>query len=464
MHMILSSQSRRTLFGATAAVALLASGLAADAQSLKNVLATAYANNPTLRAERARLRATDEGVSQALSGWRPTVTTSGDYGILNSRVLGKIGGTVRDKRKPYGVNVTISQSIFSGFKTINGTNEAESNVLAGREDLINVEQQILLGAATAFFDVVRDQTILRLRRKNVRVLREQLRASQARFDVGEITRTDVAQARARKAGADSNVAQAVATLAASRSQFQQIVGQSPGSLKRPRSTMRLLPKTLNEGYAVAKARSPVLLAAKHREDAAKFAIAGAKGDLLPEVTIEAEYNRRYRPSLSVTRTKDTRVTGRLTVPLYQGGAVHSRVRQAHQIASQRRMQVLEAWRQVKAGIVSAWESMRAARLRISAAQSQVDANSLAFRGVVQEAKVGSRTTLDILDAEQELNDSRVSLANAQRDAFVAIYQVLSSVGQLTSRDLRLNVPLYNPATHYDRVRGKLFGIGAGNAD
>ncbi len=453
----------RPLMAAVLAGALLAPA-GVRAETLRSVLGSAYLNNPTLRAERARQRATDEGVSQAVSGWRPTITARGDYGVINSDATSKLTGTRADNRKPHGLNATVTQPIFRGFKTITGTRQAKSAVLAGREALVNVEQQTLLQAVAAFMDVVRDQAISALRRKNVRVLDEQLRASRARFKVGEITRTDVAQARARKGGAMSNLAQARANLAGSRATFEQIVGHMPGTLRRPRSIAAMLPKTLNEAFAIAKARNPLLLSATFNEEASKHAIDLAIGDLLPEVSLEAQYNRRYDVSSVFTRTVDTQITGRLTVPLYQSGSVQSRVRQARQTASQRRLQVLEAWRQVRAGVITAWENLRAARSRIAAAQIQVDANVLAFRGVVEEAKVGSRTTLDILDAEQELNDSRVNLVSLQRDRIVAEYQLLAAVGKLTARDLGLKVPLYDPAKNYDRVRGKFFGIGTGQAD
>lgn len=433
----------------------------AFAETLTDAMAAAYGTNPTLKAERARLRATDEGVSQALSGWRPTVTANGDYGKL--RTTTRPGSGV-DKRDPHGYSVTLSQPVFSGFKTVEGTRQAEANVDAGRQSLINTEQSTLLDAVTVYMDVLRDQAVVDLRMKNVSVLNEQLRASRARFDVGEITRTDVAQSEARLGGATSARASAQATLAASRARYRQVVGHAPGNLRYPRSIAGRLPKTLDQAIAIARQTNPQLLAATYAEEASRHAIEVARGDLLPEVSLNAEYSRRYEPSRTLNGTESTSVLGRVTVPIYESGITYSRVREALQNNSQQRLLIVEADRLVVATVVSSWENLRASREQIRSDQSQVDANKLALEGVRQEALVGSRTTLDVLDAEQEYLDSQVALVGSRRNEVVASYQLLSAIGRLTAEFLRLPVEYYDPTRHYDSVRGKWIGFGSTESD
>lgn len=434
----------------------------AGAESLNDALAAAYNSNPTLKAEQARIRSVDETVPQALSGWRPTVTIDGDYGVIRQKNDPNVNGV--DKRDTGGYTAAVNQSVFSGFETLNATRQAKANVLSGRQSLINVEQTTLLDAVTAYMDVVRDEAIVRLRLKNVTVLKEQRRASDARFKVGEITRTDVAQSNARVAGALSDLAQARATLATSRATYRQIIGNAPGTLRYPRSIARLLPRTLNSAIAVARSNSPVLLAATFDEEASRHAIEVARGDLLPEASVEAQYTRQYDPAQAVDRQETVSLIGRVTVPLYQGGIVHSQVREAKQINSQRRLQIVEADRQVLAATVSNWEQVVATREQINSDRAQVEANRLAFKGVEQEALVGSRTTLDVLDAEQELLDSQVALVSSRRDLVVASYTLLSAIGKLTARDLKLRVQYYDATRHYEDVRGQWIGTGISESE
>jgi len=428
----------------------------AQSESLTQALTSAYLNNPTLRAARASVRATDETVNQALSGWRPTIRSDGDYG--RNRADARPGGLV--KTKPHGAGIGVTQPIFRGFRTINNTRRADADVSAARQDLISVEQTTLLETVTAFMNVMRDAAIVGLRIKNVAVLKEQLRASQARFSVGEITRTDVAQSSARLSGAESDLSTARANLASSRAEYARVVGNPAGSLRNKRSIAKLLPRTYQSALATARKRNPVLLAATYNEKSSSHAIDSAKGELLPEVSLEARHDRRYNlPSGFINRTDNSSIIGRVDVPLYQSGAEYSRIRQAQQVNSQRLLQIREAERSVRAATISAWEALRASRQSIQADQAQVSANELALRGVRQEAKVGSRTTLDVLDAEQELLDSRVSLVTARRNEVVAGYSLLAAIGRLTVQDLRLPVKAYDPTKHYDAVRDKWIGYG-----
>ncbi len=422
------------------------------AETLPAALSIAYVNNPTLRADRARQRATDESVPQALSGWRPSVVARGDAG----RSWQDTNVTPSFETNPAGASIVLSQPVFEGFKTLNSTKQAEAGVRAGRQNLLATEQTVLLAATTAFMNVIRDRQIVRLREKNVQFLTEQLRASQARFNVGEITRTDVAQSQARLALSRSSLSQARATLAGSIATYTRVIGRVPGRLRFPPPSRRL-PKTL--GYAIRQAEriNPTILAAAFNEEAARHNIKVVKGDLLPVLTFEAEVSKRNDPSRTISDSEDATIRGSLTVPLYQAGRVHSQIRQAKQVASQRRLEILGARREVREAVVQSWHLLVAARQTITSARSQVSANRLALDGVKQEALVGSRTTLDVLDAEQELVDSQVSLVTAQRDHIVTGYQLLAAVGKMTAASLGLSVATYDPADYYREVRDKFIG-------
>jgi len=436
--------------------AMLAGTAPARSETLKQALAAAYMNNPELRAERARQRATDESVPQALSGRRPSVAISGDLGRSRSKSF-TIGGTSRNTSDPRGYGLSVSQPLFSGFRTLNNTKSAEATVLAGREALLNVEQNIILDAITAYVDVVRDAAILKLRNNNVSVLNEQLRSTRARFDVGELTRTDVAQARARRSGAISQRDQAAADLASSRAVYKRIIGRAPGSLRYPRSIAAKLPRSRKVAYDVALSEHPGIQAALYNEQAANFNIKATRGELYPSVSLNGEYSRRWEPSSTVRKTKSASITGRITIPIYQSGSVYSRVRQAKHTRAQRALELDNIRNQVLAATSSAWSGLIAARAQIVSSQEQVRASRIALNGVREEAKVGQRTTLDVLDAQQELLDARVSLVVAERAATVASYSLLSAIGRLNARHLGLPVPYYDPTVNYRRVRNKWFG-------
>ena len=428
----------------------------AGAEKLSKALARAYMRNPQLGAERARQRATDETVPQALDGWRPTVSANGDYGVVDEKIKTTTGRS-KDTRDTGGFSISLSQPIFEGFRTEFGVKQAEATVEAGKQTLLNVQQTVLLDGVTAYMNVIRDRTIMALRHKNVAVLREQLRASQARFNVGEITRTDVAQARARLAQSQSNLAVAKSNLAASSAFYVRVFGKSPRKLYYPKRSLAKVPKNLKSAVRVAEAQNPTVLAASFTELAARHAIKVAKGNLLPTLSVTAQYSLRGNTSVSVVESETGSFVGNLSVPLYQGGGVYSSIREAKQTANQRRLEILNARRIVRQNVVTAWNNIIAAREAIRAAQQQVSANALAFSGVKQEALVGSRTTLDVLDAEQELVDSRVSLVQAQRELIVARYQLIASIGRLTAGQMRLPVRHYDPDANFLRVRDKLFG-------
>jgi outer membrane protein len=456
-------RSRRfLLFAAVMTAAVLIAVPTTSAETLNEALASAYSGNPTLRAQRANQRSTDELVPQALSGWRPTVTAQAFSGVERVNNNGVQGLFFNKTLVPGQLEITLSQPVFSGFGPHYSLKSGEANVEAGRQNLLAVEQDILFQATQAFMNVIRDRQILTLRQRNVVVLQEQLKAAQERFNVGEVTRTDVAQAQARLALSHSQVAAAQATLAASVASFVEIVGHSPGSLKYPK--LAKLPPNLDGAVATAERINPQVLAAAFVAEAAQNDVGVARAGLLPSVSLQASALAQS-PDLQQSANEETyTILGVVTIPLYEAGRVYSAVRQAKQIASQRRIEIIEVQRAVRDTVVTAWNALDSARQVIVAAKSQVSADELALEGVKQEYLVGSRTTLDVLDAEAELLLARETLVVAERDQVVAAYQLIASTGRLTADDLGLAVKIYDPVENYRKVRNKWFGTHANTVD
>ncbi|WP_262696348.1 TolC family outer membrane protein [Kordiimonas aquimaris] len=448
-----------------AVTTILAGSSMASGESLKEALAAAYASNPQLMAQRAALRATDEGVSQANAGFLPSVNGTGQFtrGASNFQRIG-----VDPDPNPQDVNsdnysVNIDQNIFRGFQDANARKQAKRQVRAGRAQLVSVEQQVLLNAVTAYMNVLRDESVVELNTNNIQVLERQLQASRDRFRVGEVTRTDVAQSEARLAGAKSTLLSAEATLEASRALYQRVIGRPPATLETP-SVKPTLPINLDEAIEIAVAESPNVKTARFNEEAARYAVKSAKGNLLPSVDLRATYNRNEglavnpaAPGTVDAISNRRSVTLQVTVPFYNGGQRHSGIRQAKQVRSQRMMEIYQAERVAQETALVAWNNYRAAQGQILANESQVRANEIALEGVRQEAYVGSRTTLDVLNAEQELLNSRVLLVRAQRDESVAAYNLVSATGRLTAQDLGLGVDVYDEEAYYRKVEDKIIG-------
>jgi outer membrane protein len=445
--------------GAWLAGAVLLAGLASgpvSAQTLPEALAAAYANNPTLQAARARLRATDENVPQALSGWRPTVTLQGRAGYADGTSTNVRDGRRDAERNLLAGSATLVQPLYRGGRTVAQTRRAESQVLAERANLIAIEQQVLLDAITAYVNVIQNQEVLRLAENNVRVLTRQLQAARDRFRVGEITRTDVAQAEARLERARSERANAEGALQNSRAAYARVIGEPPQALVPP-PPIRPIAASADEAARMAEANSPAVLRAIFDEQAALANVDVVFGELLPSVNLEASTFRNDNTSQPGTRATGSQIVAALSVPIYQGGQEHARVRQAKQQAQQAREAVVEARRAAVENARRAWETLTASRAQISALRAQVRANEIALDGVQREALVGSRTTLDVLNAEQELLDARVALVRATRDVVIASYALAATAGRLTARDLNLPVPIYDPIDYYGAVRDRLFG-------
>jgi TolC family type I secretion outer membrane protein len=443
-----------------AASLLVFTGAAASAETLRQALSRAYMNNPDIAAERARLRATDEGVAKAKSGWRPQVSVSGTatLGHTHTSPASPALGRGWDYNQQ-SVTITLNQPVFNGFKTVESVRQAKAGVQAGRQNLLAVEQQVLLDATMAYMDVVRDREIVRLRRRNIQVLKEQLAATQARFKVGEVTKTDVQQARAALAKARSDYAQAKAQLAASRANYERVVGHMPGRLRFPKRLPRL-PRTLQAALARAERLNPGILAAAYNARAAEHAIKVALADLYPQLSLSASFtaSRSKNEGQQATRSRDARIMGTLTIPIYQGGMVHASVREARHKAEAARLGEMSARQEVRKQVISAWNNLIAARQVIAAASAQVRAAKLAYEGVKEEYKVGSRTTLDVLNARQTLLDARVALISARTAEVQAAYGLLAAIGELTATRLGLAVAAYDPAAHYQAVKDKWFGL------
>lgn len=428
------------------------------AETLESALSKAYSTNPTLNAQRAALRAANEGVPQALSGYRPRVSGTADIGVSYLEADSPNTNARSLRQAPRGVGLQLDQTIWNAGRTGNAVSQAEATVLASRELLRQTEQTVLLTTATAYMNVLRDTAILNLNTNNVEVLEEQLRQTRDRFNVGEVTRTDVAQSEARLASSRSQLALAQSNLKSSLGRYRQIVGVQPKRLAPARPLEQNLPKSLEEASRSAQSAHPSITSALFNADAADIAVKVSEAELYPTLGVTASVSQRHDVTTLNDRRTSASAVARLTVPIYEGGQVYSRTRQAKETAGQRRLDADVAREQVRSDVVTAWGSLEAAKAQTIAAQAQVQAAETALNGVREEAKVGQRTTLDVLNAQQELLSARSSLVSAQRDRVVASYTVLQSVGRLNPDRLGLKVARYNERLHYEQVRDKWIGL------
>ncbi len=434
-----------------AALALPIQGAAAE--SLEEALVAAYTNNPTLLAQRATLRATDEGVSQALAGWRPTVSVAASVAARRSDTNLT---TKTTSLQPRSLSLSITQPLYRGGRTVAAIDSAEAAVAAGRAQLQVIEQQVLLGTVTAYLDVLRDLALVQLNQNNVAVLQRQLEATRDRFEVGELTRTDVSQAESRFSRAISDLVQAEGNLESRRAGFENLVGNRPGVLERV-PPLAGLPADVETALAIALERNPSFLVATGTERASAFAVRSARGALWPSVSLDGDYARSDEATSRSSESTTSTLAARVSIPLYQSGSEYSDIRELAQTNNRRRIEVEESRRDVIEDVTQAWVRLNTATARIRSRVDQVAAAEVALDGVQQEAEVGSRTTLDLLDAEQELLDARVLLVTAERDEYVAGFDLRAAVGQLTAADIGLPVSVYDPVEYYSRIRNRLIG-------
>jgi outer membrane protein len=454
--------------GAAAAVLLMAytGPMPALADTIEAALVRAYQNNPQLNAQRASVRATDENVPQALSGYRPkvTVTASGGYQYTDTNTTS--GGSptaivrteIHGTDPPRSAGLTVSQTLFNGQQTANKTRAAESQVSGAREALRVLDQSVLLSAATIYMDYLRDSAIVEVQKSNVRVLEQTLKQTRDRFNVGEVTRTDVAQSEAQLAAGKTQLLTAEANLVTTRANFRRIIGNEPVALAPGSPVDRFLPATLPSAIELSLIENPNVTAAMYGIDVNYLQVKVNEGALLPTVTLQASVQQSYEQSMTIYRAFGASAIAQISAPLYQGGAEYSLIRQSKETLAQQRLNLDQMRDQTRANTVTAWGQLVAGKAQVQSAQAQVTASEVALNGVREEAKAGQRTTLDVLNAQQALVNARVALVTAQHDRVVASYAVLSSVGRLSVQVLNLATSTYDPSVHYQQVRDSWFGV------
>ena len=457
------------VFTGAAAAALLLACMGPTpvlADTIEAALVRAYQNNPQLNAQRASVRATDETVPQALSGYRPRVALTGSAGYQYTDTLTTAGGTpttivrtgVHGANSPRSAGLTVSQTLFNGQQTANRTRAAESQVSGAREGLRVLEQTVLLQAATIYMDYLRDSAIVEVQKSNVRVLEQTLKQTKDRFSVGEVTRTDVAQSEAQLAAGKTQLLTAEANLTTTRSNFRRIIGNEPQALAPGSPVDRFLPGTLPAAVDLGLTQNPNVTAAMFGIDVSYLQVKVNEGALLPTVTLQASVQQSYEQTMTIQRAFGASVVGQLSVPVYQGGGEYALIRQSKETLAQQRLNLEQVRDQTRANVVTAWGQLVAGKAQVQSAQSQVSASEIALNGVREEAKAGQRTTLDVLNAQQALVNARVALVTAQHDRVVASYSVLDKVGRLSPQVLSLPTTVYDPSVHYHQVRDSWFGV------
>ena len=436
------------------------------ADTMEAALVRAYRNNPQLNAQRALVRSTDENVAQALSGYRPkaalTASAGYQYTDFNNTSGGTSTGILRREYNgtdpPRSAGVTVTQTLYNGSQTANKTRVAESQVSGAREALRVLEQSVLLSAATIYMDYLRDAAIVEVQKSNTRVLETTLKYTRDRFNVGLVTPTDVAQAEAQLAAAKTQQLAAEANLVTTRSNFRRIIGNEPEALAPGSPVDRFLPATLPGAVDLSQVQNPNVTAAMFGIDVNFLQVKVNEGALLPTVALVAAAQQSYEQTLTTFRTFGASAIAQLAVPVFQGGAEYSLIRQSKETLAQQRLVLQQTRDQSRADTVTAWGQLVAGRAQVASSQSQVTASEIALTGVRQEASVGQRTTLDVLNAQQALVNARIALVTAEHDRVVASYAVLSAVGRLSPQVLNLPTTTYDPSVHYQQVRDNWFGV------
>ena len=458
----------KTFTGAAAAVLLIACAGPAPvlADTIEAALVRAYQNNPQLNAQRASVRSTDENVPQALSGYRPKValTASAGYQYTDTNLTSGGSPTAIVRTEVHGANapraagLTVTQTLYNGNQTANKTRAAESQVSGAREGLRVLDEAVLLSAATVYMDYLRDSAIVEVQKSNVRVLEQTLKQTRDRFNVGEVTRTDVAQAEAQLAAGKTQELTAEANLVTTRANFRRIIGNEPVALAPGSPVDRFLPATLPAAIELSLIENPNVTAAMYGIDVNFLQVKVNEGALLPTVTLQASVQQSYEQQMTIFRTFGASAIAQISAPIYQGGAEYSLIRQSKENLAQQRLNLEQVRDQTRANTVTAWGQLVAGKAQVASAQAQVTASEIALNGVREEAKAGQRTTLDVLNAQQALVNARVALVTAQHDRVVASYSVLSAVGRLSPQVLNLSTTSYDPSLHYQQVRDSWYGV------
>ncbi len=460
----------RVVTSAAAAVLLMAfAGPApALAETIEAALVRAYQNNPQLNAQRALVRSTDENVPQALSGYRPKVALTASAGYQYQDTLTTSGGTANQlvrtethgANPPRSVGLTINQTLFNGNQTANKTRVAESQVSGAREALRVLEQTVLFSAASIYMDYLRDSAIVEVQKSNVRVLEQTLKQTRDRFNVGEVTRTDVAQSEAQLAAGKTQELTAESQLVTTRSNYRRIIGNEPDNLAPGSPVDRFLPSSLPQAVELSLIENPNVTAGMYGVDVNFLQVKINEGALLPTVVLQGSVQQAYEQTLISQRSFGASAVAQVNVPIYQGGAEYSLIRQSKESLAQQRLNLETTRDQTRANTVTAWGQLVAGKAQVSSAQAQVQASEIALNGVREEAKAGQRTTLDVLNAQQALVNARVALVTAQHDRVVASYSVLTNIGRLSPQILNLPTITYDSSVHYQQVRDSWFGVRA----
>jgi outer membrane protein len=454
--------------GAAAAVLLMAAAgpMPALADTIEAALVRAYQNNPQLNAQRASVRSTDENVPQALSGYRPKValTASAGYQYTDTNLTSGGSPTAIVRTEIHGANpprsagLTITQTLYNGGQTANRTRAAESQVSGAREGLRVLDEAVLLSAATIYMDYLRDAAIVEVQKSNVRVLEQTLKQTRDRFNVGEVTRTDVAQAEAQLAAGKTQELTAEANLVTTRANFRRIIGNEPVALAPGSPVDRFLPATLPAAIELSLIENPNVTAAMYGIDVNFLQVKVNEGALLPTISLQASVQQSYEQQMTIFRTFGASAIAQISAPIYQGGAEYSLIRQSKETLAQQRLNLEQVRDQTRANTVTAWGQLVAGKAQVASAQAQVTASEIALNGVREEAKAGQRTTLDVLNAQQALVNARVALVTAQHDRVVASYAVLSAIGRLSPQVLNLPTSTYDASVHYQQVRDSWYGV------
>jgi outer membrane protein len=457
-----SREALRAVLLATAGLAAIGAG-AGRAETIGGALIKAYLTNPDINSQRAAVRSTDEGVPQANAGYLPKVSAFGNASVSHvtgSQVIpgeGIINFSTGAFPRAYGVQA--QETVFDGYQTINKIRTAETQVMGAREQLRNTEQNTLLSGVEAYMDVLQDTAILDLDRNNVQVLQEQLRETRDRFTVGEVTRTDVAQAEASLASAQAIALSAEATLEAAVARYRQVIGDQPTSLAPVKPIVAPLPRVLPQAVTISQVEHPAITALLDGVDAAQLQIKIAEGALYPQMSITASASNNYDVNITPgQKAFQAELVGQITIPIYQGGAEYATVRQSKENLTVQELRADSARDQIRQNVVAAWGLNQASIGVVRAARAAVSANEVALTGVREEAKVGQRTTLDVLNAQQALLQARTTLVQAEHDQVVNSYSLLSSIGRLNIPTLGLAVGEYDPRVHFDQVKNKWIGL------
>jgi len=432
----------------------------AAAEGLLDALARAYQTNPALNADRARQRATDENVPQALAGYRPQIVASLSAGLQSVRNLLPDNTVQTASLKPWQIGVTVTQVLFNGFRTANSVRVAELQVSSGREALRNTGQGVLLDAVIAYTNVLANQSLVEAQRANVAFLRETQSITQKRLNAGDVTPTDTAQAEARLNRGLSDLNAAEVALAISQATYTQVIGNPPSALQPAQPVDRFGPRSREDATQLAFNQHPAVLAAGFDVDVATTTIKVAEGSLLPTISLQgsASKSRDNDPTLGTRATDQASIIGQLNQPIYDGGAAASQTRQAKEVASQSRLVLEQVRGQARTAAISAWVANEGAKIAVSAAESEVRAAGVALQGVQKEAAGGQRTTVDVLNSQQDLIQAKARLIGAQRDRVISSYTLLSAIGRLDVKTLNLKTPDYLPEVHYHQVRDAWHGL------